>query len=153
MGKTALLLSALLAASLPCLAAMADPSPAASGPRPGTVEAMHCLVRQGPAGCEKMFKGSAWVAASPWVFEDPNRDFKRGALVFSNFWGRASDSNVFDNRILVNQPTREMDIFDVKFAHVEYSFYISPTDADGKIRALAFRLYAPHDVLQLSGTP
>ena len=55
--------------------------------------------------------------------------------------------------MMINQPTTEMDIFDVKFAHVEYSIYVSPADADGKIRALAIRLYAPHDLLQLSGTP
>ncbi len=85
------------------------------------------------------------------MFEDPDRDFKRGPLVFSNYWGRASESNIFDAKILINQPTTEMDIFDVKFAHVEYTFYISPADADGKIRALAIRLYAPHDLLQISG--
>lgn len=144
----AIFLPAILAASL--VPAMADTSPAASGPpRPGTVEAVKCLVRQGPPGCEKMFQGSAWVAAKSWVFENPERDFKRGPLVFSKFWGRASDSNIFDARILIDQPASEMDIFDVKFAHVEYSFYVSPADADGKIRALAIRLYAPHDLLQV----
>ena len=96
-----------------------------------------------------MFKGSAWVTARSWVFEDPERDFKRGALVFSNFWGRASDSNIFDAKVLINQPTREMDIYDIKFAHVEYSFYIAPADADGNVRAVAIRLYAPHDLLQV----
>jgi hypothetical protein len=153
MKKLALSLLAFLAASLPLPSAMADQSPAASGPRPGTVEAMRCLVRQGPAGCEKMFQGGARVTAMPWVFENPDRDFKRGHLIFSNYWGRASNSNIFDARVLINQPTTEMDIFDVKFAHIEYSFYTSPPDADGKIRALAIRLYAPHDLLQLSGTP
>jgi hypothetical protein len=72
-------------------------------------------------------------------------------LVSSSYWGRASDSNRFDARILTNQPTKEMDIFDVKFTHVEYTFYISPPDADGKIKALAMPLYAPHDPLQLGG--
>jgi hypothetical protein len=100
-----------------------------------------------------MFRGSAWTAAGRWVFQDPDRDFKRGPLVFSKYWGRASDSNIFDARVLIGQPTTEMDIFDVKFAHVEWSFYISPADPDGKIRALAIRLYAPHDLLQVSGTP
>jgi len=85
----------------------------------------------------------------PWMFENPDRDFKRGPLVSSSCWGRASDSNRFDARILIDQPTKEMDIFDVKFAHVEYTFYIAPADADGKIRALAMTLYAPHDPLQL----
>ena len=149
MKKLALL--AFLIASLPSLSAMADPSPAASGPRPGTLEAMRCLVRQGPAGCEKMFQGRARVTARPWLFENPDRDFKRGHLISSNYWGRASDSNRFDARILIEQPTTEMDIFDVKFAHVEYTFYISPADADGKIMALAMPLYAPHDPLQLGG--
>lgn len=153
MKKPALSLLAFLTALLPFPSAMADQPPAALGPRPGTVEAMRCLVRQGSAGCEKVFQGSARVVAMPWVFENPDRDFKRGHLVSSSYWGRASDSNIFDARVLINQPTTEMDIFDVKFAHIEYSFYISPADADGKISALAIRLYAPHDVLQLSGTP
>ena len=149
MNKLALLLSASLSASLP---AMADTSPAASGgPRPGTVEAMRCLVRQGPAGCEEMFRGGARVTARPWVFQDPNRDFKRGALVSANFWGRASDSNAFDARAMINQPATEMDIFDIRFGHVKYSFYIGPADADGKIQALKILLYEPHDRLQLSG--
>jgi len=100
-----------------------------------------------------MFRGSAWVAAKSWVFPNPERDFKRGALVAGDFWGRASDSNVYDARIMINEPTKEMDIFDVRFDHIKYSFYISPADADGKIRAVAIRLYEPHDPLQLSGTP
>jgi hypothetical protein len=98
-----------------------------------------------------MFQGSARRVAMSWVFENPDRDFKRGPLVSSSYWGRASDFNRFDARILTSQPTKEMDIFDVKFAHVEYTFYISPADADGKIRALAIPLYAPHDPLQLGG--
>src|SRR5579872_4955622 len=109
MKKLPLLLSAFFTASLPCPSLMADPSPAASGPRPGTVAAMQCLVRQGPKGCEKVFVGSASLAARRWVFQDPERDFKRGPLVFSNYWGRASESNIFDAKILIKQPTKEMD--------------------------------------------
>ena len=151
MKKLALTVLAFLSASLPSAFATADPSPTAPGPRPGTVEAMRCLVRQGPPSCKAMFEGSARKTAMPWIFENPDRDFKRGALISSSYWGRASDTNRFDSRILTHQPTREMDIFDVKFAHVEYTFYISPADADGKIRALAIPLYAPHDPLQLGG--
>jgi hypothetical protein len=84
------------------------------------------------------------------VFANVNRDFKRGAFVSSNFWGRAADSNIYDARAMIHQPTSEMDIFDVKFAHVKYTFYISPADADGKIQALAILLYEPHDRLQLA---
>jgi hypothetical protein len=153
MKKLALLLSAFFTSSLLSTSVVGDPSSTGPGPRPGTVEAVQCLVRQGPAECEHMFQGGARRAAAPWVFANLNRDFKRGPLVSSNYWGRASDSNIFDAKMMINQPTTEMDIFDVKFAHVEYSIYVSPADADGKIRALAIRLYAPHDLLQLSGTP
>jgi hypothetical protein len=151
MKKLALVVLTLLTASPSSLSAVAAEPSAASGPRPGTVEAMRCLVRQAPATCKEVFQGGARKTAMPWVFENPDRDFRRGALVSSTYWGRASDSNVFDAKILTNQPTKEMDIFDVKFAHVEYTFYISPADADGKIRAVAVPLYAPHDPLQLSG--
>jgi hypothetical protein len=153
MKKFALLLLAFFTGSSLSTSVVADPSPAGPGPRPGTVEAVQCLVRQGPAECEHMFQGGARRTAAPWVFANLNRDFKRGPLVSSNYWGRASDSNIFDAHMMINQPTTEMDIFDVKFAHVEYSIYVSPADADGKIRAVAIRLYAPHDLLQLSGTP
>jgi len=97
-----------------------------------------------------MFVGQAWVTAAPWVFDNnAERDFKRGPLVSSSFWGRASDANIFDVKAMTGKPTREMDIFDIKFAHTEYTFYISPADADGKIRALAILLYPPHDPFQI----
>ena len=97
-----------------------------------------------------MFVGAAWIPASHWVFHDPQRDFQRGALLSSNYWGRASESNAYDMQAMKSLPTREMDIYDVKFAHTKYTFYISPAGADGKIRALAIWLYPPHDPLQIS---
>ena len=137
--------AAIIAAALPSVA-LAQGGP---GPRPGTEAAVQCLVRQGPKDCEKMFVGRAWTAARPWVFENPDRDFKRGPLVSDDYWGRASKTNAFDARILIDQPVTEMDLYDVKFAHVEYTFYVAPADADGKIHGLAIRLYPPHDPLQI----
>jgi hypothetical protein len=136
--------ASLLSASVGPAAALTVSEP----PRPGTVEAMRCLIHQGPAKCERMFRGRARLGASSWVFPDLDRDFKRGSLLSGSYWGRASDSNWFDTGPLQSSPTKEMDIFDVKFAHVEYTFYISPADADGKIRAVAVELYGPHDPLQ-----
>ena len=145
MKRLALALSAFFTASLLTTTVVADPSPAAPGPRPGTVEAMQCLVRQGPRACGDVFQGGARIPAQGWVFHDPDRDFKRGALVSSAFRRRASDANGCDVMAMIGKPTREMDIFDVKFAHVGYTFYISPADADGKIRALAISP-APHSL-------
>jgi hypothetical protein len=120
-----------------------------AGPRSGTTAAVQCLLRQGPDGCEQIFVAKATLAARPWLWQDTKRDFNRGPLVFSKYWGRASSSNVFDEKILHAQMTDEMDIYDVKYAHQEWSIYVAPEDADGKIRYLAIRLYPPHDLEQL----
>ena len=39
-----------------------------------------------------MFQGGARPTAKDWVFHDPERNFKRGALVSSTYRRRASDS-------------------------------------------------------------
>jgi len=147
-----LFLTVALFVSLLSNSLMAAPSDAASAPRPGTNEAMQCLVgvRDEPAECIKMFRGGSHTIAMPWVFVDANQKFQRGPLLSSTYWGRASDSNMFDVKAMMGKPTREMDIFDVKFAHTEYTFYVSPADADGKIRALTILRYAPHDPFQVS---
>jgi hypothetical protein len=147
-----LALSLLALLTTPSPSVMADVSPAASGPRLGTAEAMQCLLgyQQGSTDCMKMFRGSAQIMATPWVFVNAERKFQRGPLVSSTYWGRASESNMFDVKAMLGKPTREMDIYDVKFAHIEYTFYISPADAEGTIRALTILLYAPHDPLQVS---
>jgi hypothetical protein len=91
------------------------------------------------------------MSAMPWVFDNnADRDFKRGPLVSSTYWGRASESNMFDVKAMRGKPTKEMDIFDIKFAHAEYTFYISPANDEGKIRAVTILLYAPHDPFQVS---
>jgi len=135
--------------------AMAGETAAASGPRPGTVEAMRCLVgvRQGPAECLKMFQARARVLAGRWLSQSAERDFKRGPLVSSNYWGQASDTNNFDAVAMKVWPTTEMDIFDMKFAHEEYTFYISPPDGDGKVRALTILQSAPHQPNGAVGLP
>jgi hypothetical protein len=70
-------------------------------------------------------------------------------LEWSKYWGQASSANVFDEKVLHRQMTDEMDIFDVKFAHLEWTLYIAPADADDKIHYLAILLYPPHDLNQL----
>jgi hypothetical protein len=122
---------------------------AQTGPRSGTEAALQCLLRQGPKGCEKMFVGKAMLAAQPWVWENPGRDFNRGPLEGSKYWGQASSANVFDEKVLLRQAADEMDIFDVKFSHLEWTIYIAPASADGKIHYLAIWLYPPHDLNQL----
>jgi hypothetical protein len=149
MKMLALSLLTFLTASLTSPSVMGDPSPAAPGPRPGTVEAMRCLVGQGSKGCDRMFVGAAGWTARELVFASAERTFQRGPLVSSTYLGQASDTNPFDVRALRGKFIRETAILDVKFAHQECTFYISPPDADGKIRTLVTMLHAPHDLAQL----
>ena len=100
-----------------------------------------------------MFLGGAQTNATQWVFVDEALKIERGPLISSNYWGRASDTNIFDIRAMIGKPTKEMDIFDVRFAHTEYTFYVSPADAEGKIRALTILLNRPHDLSQISSCP
>jgi hypothetical protein len=139
-----------LLATLAGIAVFFSPSAfAQGGARTGTEAALQCLLRQGPKDCQQMFVGKAMLAAQPWVWDNPGRDFNRGPLEWSKYWGQASANNFFDERVLLRQMADEMDIFDVKFAHLEWTFYIAPADADGKIHYLAIRLYPPHDLNQI----
>src|ERR1700734_3153521 len=61
-----------------------------AGPRSGTAAALQCLLRQGAKGCEQVFVGKAMLPARPWVWENPRRDFNRGPLEWSKYWGQAS---------------------------------------------------------------
>ena len=133
-------------------ALMALPAFAEPGPRPGTAEALQCLigVREEASKCLKLFRGRAQSAAAPWVFHNEEQ-LKRDQLMSATYWGRANRSNIFDVKVLRNWPVQEMDIYDVKFPDREYTFYIAPADADGRIRALAIGLYGPRDLAKLSG--
>ena len=119
--------------------------------RAGTEAALQCLLRQGPPGCQDMFVGKATAPARQWATASADRDFNRGALQSSQFFGQATADTVYDEKILRRQVTDEMDIYDVKFAHNEWSVYIAPPDEDGKIRHLAIEFYAPHDTNPIAG--
>jgi len=106
---------------------------AVTGPRPGTAEAVQCLLRQSPPACEQMFVGKASQVATAWVYVSAEQNFNRGPLISSNYWGRGSDVNIYLKSPGII-PKANLDVFDIKFAHRNYTFWISPPDADGKIR-------------------
>jgi hypothetical protein len=88
-----LFLTLAFSASLLSAAAMAAKPPAASGPRPGTTDAVRCLVGQGPSGCLAMFqKGRSQTAAIRYVGENPERAFETGRVLSIAYWGRDTKS-------------------------------------------------------------
>jgi hypothetical protein len=143
--QAAKILSVLAFAAIAATPALAQSGAA----RPGTEAALQCLLELGPKGCQEVFAAQARPASDRWVWPNQRRDFDRGALLSSSFWGKASADNVFDQRVMTALTADEFDIFDVKFAHQEWTFYIAPPDADGKIRHVAVRIGAPHDLIQL----
>lgn len=117
---------------------------AAQPPRPGTAEAVQCLVGQGPSGCLAMFqKGRSQTAAMRYVGENPQRAFETGRVLSITYWGRDTKS--------LARPGEEGDVFDVKFAHREFTFYID--GAHGKIRSWAFGMNPPSDARQVRLSP
>lgn len=107
-----------------------------------TASALRCLLDHGQNGCRAVFVGSASLAARPWVWHDPNRDFELGALVSSGYARTETGDNVYISKLLNGRTT---DLYDVKFKHHEKTFYIAPPGPDGKIRYLLVRDGGPDD--------
>jgi hypothetical protein len=113
---------------------------AAQPPRPGTAEAVRCLVGQGPSGCLAMFqKGRSQTAAIRYVGENPERAFETGRVLSIAYWGRDTKS--------LARPSGEADVFDVKFARREYTLYIG--GANGKTRDWTFCPNPPSEARRL----
>jgi hypothetical protein len=68
-----------------------------------------------------------------------NAPFETGRVLSITYWGRDTKSQA--------KPGQEGDVFDVKFAHREFTFYID--GANGKIRDWAFGTNPPSDVRQV----
>lgn len=119
--------------------ASAQPGDAAHGQ---TDSALRCLLEHGQNSCRENFVGSASRAARPWLWWNSNQDFKLGALKSSDFAGTEPATNAFITKFLSGHAA---DVYDVKFAHTEKTFYIVPPGPDGKVRYLLVRDGAPSD--------
>ena len=95
-----------------------------------TASALRCLLDHVRNGCGQGFAGRARQAAAPWLWWTPDRDFELGALVSSVYAGTESGDNVYIMKFLNGRMT---DLYDVRFAHQEKTFYIARPGPDGKI--------------------
>jgi hypothetical protein len=107
-----------------------------------TAEALRCLLDADRTGCRYDFAGSASVVAKPWLWwQTGQRNFTLGALVSAEYAGTQSP-NAYTTKFLSG---RTADVYDVKFAHQQKTFYIVPPGADGKIQYMLIRSGAPDD--------
>ena len=126
-----LTLALVTAAGLPAVAAENETAPA-----------LHCLLDTGPNQCGKVFVARASMAARPWIYPNQNLRFSLGPLDSATYVHSLSGSQLY--RVgLINWDGA--DVYDVKFQHQEKTFYISPPEADGKIRYLAVHDGSPED--------
>jgi hypothetical protein len=122
-------------------------APAASAQTGGTAHAdtasaLRCLLKHERTGCIQNFVGSANRVAHPWLWWTPNQDFALGALVSSDYAGSETAARPYIAKFLNG---RTADVYDVKFAHQEKTFYIVPPGPDGKVRYLVVRDGPPSD--------
>jgi hypothetical protein len=123
-----------LALSTPFMAADVHAAPS---PRPGTAQAVQCLLGQELSGCVEKFQGGrAETAALRYILANRSRDFETGPVVSITYWGRDKRSR--------ERSGEAGDVFDVKFTHAEYTFYISRVE-NGKIRSWAYSTTPPSD--------
>ena len=106
-----------------------------------TAAALKCLLDHAQNGCRAGFAGSARLAATYWLWWTPEKDFKLGVLVSSEF-ARTEPDNIYITKFLNG---RTADVYDVKFAHLERTFYIVPPGPDGKVHYLNVRDGGPDD--------
>jgi hypothetical protein len=90
-------------------------------------------------------KGRAQTTAIRWISLSPEWEFDRGPFVSSTYWGRDTKPGI--------RPDQQGDVFDVKFAHKEYTFFVLSADANGKIRSWSFGMNPPSDQRQLRLQP
>ena len=106
-----------------------------------TASALKCLLDHGQNGCRDGFAGSARQPAIFWLWWTPEKDFKLGALKSSEY-ARTESANAYITKFL---NSRTADVYDVKFAHEELTFYIVPPGPDGKVHYLHVRDGAPNE--------
>src|SRR3954469_13913165 len=112
------------------------------GPHAETAAALLCLLQhQHDDACAQRFTASARPLAENWLFWGPDKDFKYGALVSTEFAGTQAP-NSYLTRFLSG---RAADVYDVKFKHQEMTFYIAPPDADGRVQYMRIRAGGPGD--------
>ena len=138
MKALAALSIALAAALLPCALSAQTRIIKAHGE---TAPALLCMLDHTGDACKVDFAGSAQLAARPWLRWSPNRDFTLGDLVSAEYIG-TQPQNAYTTRELA---ARTADVYYVKYKHQDFTFYIVPPGADGKILYMLIRSGTPAD--------
>jgi hypothetical protein len=105
-----------------------------------TASALACLLVHG-RDCTHNFRARARQPAQYWLVWNSGRDLVYGALLSWKYVG-TEPGNAYTTRFLSGMTP---DVYDVRFEHLELTFYIVPPDPDGNIRYMQIREGAPND--------
>ncbi len=105
-----------------------------------TASVLRCLLAHGK-GCENGFVARAAARATPWLVWSVQQDFNLGPLLSWRYAGTES-ANAYTTKFLTGGTA---DVYDVKFARQELTFYVVPPGPDGNVRYIFVRNGAPRD--------
>jgi len=91
--------------------------------------------------CKVDFSSGAQLAARDWLFWSPGKDLTLGALVSAEY-SHTQPQNAYTTKPLA---ARTADVYYVKYRHQDFTFYIVPPEADGKIVYMLIRSGRPED--------
>lgn len=106
-----------------------------------TATAMLCLLEHVGDRCKYNFGGGARLAARPWLYWSPNRQFDLGTLVSATYAGTQLQNAHTTKALSANAA----DVYYVKYRHQDLTFYIVPPDANGDILYMLVRSGTPAD--------
>lgn len=110
-------------------------------PHAVTAAAMLCMLDHQGDRCKIGFAGDAWRTAKTWLFWSPNKDFSLGDLVSAEY-AYTQAQNAYTTTFAYG---RAADVYYVKYKHQDYTFYLVPPGADGKIVYMLARSGTPAD--------
>ena len=106
-----------------------------------SVSALACLIEHRRQECSARFVGSASRAAQFWLWWNSSKEMEIGAPLTADYAG-TQPPNAYTIKYLDG---RKADVYDVKFRHHEFTFYIAKPEPDSKVRYMLIRDGGPDD--------
>ena len=106
-----------------------------------TAPALLCMLDHVGDSCKVDFSSGAYVAARYWLRWSPGKDLALGKLVSAEY-SHTQPQNAYTTNFAYG---RDADVYYVKYRHQDFTFYIVPPEADGKIVYMLVRSGRPED--------
>jgi hypothetical protein len=106
-----------------------------------SVSALGCLLEHRRQECSERFVGGARRSSQFWLWWNSSKELELGPPETVAYAG-TQPPNAYTTKYLDG---RTADIYDVKYRHHQFTFYIAKPGPDGKIRFMLIRSGGPDD--------